>query len=497
MIKSQAIAWRRRFAIVAAFIVGWQLMAIVQSDSGSTWTAPEVLFVVVVVGAGCCVVGALVLLAIGFEQDLPEVAMLGTFVFAVSALPLVHGITLPGVLYDTNSATDASVLWSIPIGLLAAAPAMFRKTPLLRRGIRNWRAWSAIFLALTVALCVLMVGWPNSVPNPRADSMWARILAVASLLGTFAFALRHLELAIIGNAKSSFFAAIGFVFIGSSSLVWFGQEPYTLLFWGTHVLDVTGVLAITVGAAHGYRQGSTMREIIAPLTVNDPLSALELGIDPLVHRFVAQLEVKDKNTRDHVVRTAEVAVRVAERMDLAPEYVRTIGIAALLHDVGKLDVPDHILTKPTSLTDDEFELVKQHTVWGERLVSGSAVLGATALIVRGHHERVDGSGYPDGLSGSEIPLGARIVSVCDAFDAMAQTRHYREGMSRERVVEILQEHRGTQWDADVVDVLLSIVDQLPDIADPSALGRVGHDQDLCGCADALPDQLDRRVLVKS
>jgi HD-GYP domain-containing protein (c-di-GMP phosphodiesterase class II) len=147
---------------------------------------------------------------------------------------------------------------------------------------------------------------------------------------------------------------------------------------------------------------------------------------------------------------------VARRMDASPDDVSNIRQAAELHDVGKLAIPEEILTKPGSLTGDEWEFVKRHPLIGERILAAAPDFGAAAKLVRSSHERWDGTGYPDRLTGPQIPLGARIISVCDAFDAMTTTRPYAEQLEAEDAVSELVRCAGTQFDPQVVAAFASV-----------------------------------------
>ncbi|MEL6982996.1 MAG: HD domain-containing phosphohydrolase, partial [Actinomycetota bacterium] len=177
---------------------------------------------------------------------------------------------------------------------------------------------------------------------------------------------------------------------------------------------------------------------------------------------------------------------VGLELGLAPAALRTVGLGALLHDIGKLEIDDAVLHKPGKLNAEEFEHIKTHTTEGERLVLGSPGLADLGPTVRHHHERIDGRGYPDGLAGDDIPLTARIVSVCDAYDAMVHTRQYRAGMGDERARAVLIEHRGAQWDPEIVDALLELSDRGAIASTPTVLadlaGQVGH-----SCTHELPE----------
>ncbi len=168
-----------------------------------------------------------------------------------------------------------------------------------------------------------------------------------------------------------------------------------------------------------------------------------------LERLAGALEARDPHTHGHSKRVARHAISIAKALQLPADEVARIRTAALLHDIGKIEVPREILEKPAALTDEEFEEVKKHPVAGSRLISGMDDPELVA-IVRHHHERIDGRGYPDGLVRGQIPLGARIVAVADTFDALTSARAYRAPRSHEDALEVLREEAGSQLDARAV-----------------------------------------------
>jgi putative nucleotidyltransferase with HDIG domain len=153
----------------------------------------------------------------------------------------------------------------------------------------------------------------------------------------------------------------------------------------------------------------------------------------------------------------DLTVRVAETLGLNAEDVARVRTAALLHDIGKLGVPDEILHKPGKLDEREWEVMRQHPVIGERILRAIPGLGVVARIVRHEHERWDGDGYPDGLAEAEIPVGARIILACDAYHAMVSDRPYRKAMSHSDAVGELTRNAGSQFDPDVVEALIGVL----------------------------------------
>jgi putative nucleotidyltransferase with HDIG domain len=182
------------------------------------------------------------------------------------------------------------------------------------------------------------------------------------------------------------------------------------------------------------------------------------------------LEDKDAYTAHHSHGVVSLSLAVADRMRLDPAARRRVEFGALLHDIGKIAVPAEIITKPGPLDDDEWAVMKLHTVEGQQMLDRvGGVLGEVGRVVRSSHEHFDGSGYPDGLVGDRIPIEARIVACCDALSAMTTTRTYRKAMSMEAAREELIRNAGSQFDPDVVATLLEIVREERVLIGPDAL----------------------------
>jgi putative nucleotidyltransferase with HDIG domain len=169
------------------------------------------------------------------------------------------------------------------------------------------------------------------------------------------------------------------------------------------------------------------------------------------------VEADDAYTGSHSRGVVELSLAVAEEMGLDSRQKRNVEFAALLHDVGKIAVPKEIINKTGPLDDDEWKIMKRHTIEGERMLQQvGGVLAEVGKIVRASHEDYDGSGYPDGLAGEEIPIEARIVTCCDAFSAMTTTRSYRKAMPTEKAIAELRSCAGTQFDPEVARILASL-----------------------------------------
>lgn len=171
------------------------------------------------------------------------------------------------------------------------------------------------------------------------------------------------------------------------------------------------------------------------------------------------IDAKDPYTKGHSTRVSQYAVKIAERLGWNPARITDLRYAALLHDIGKVGVPDSILNKPAGLTDVEYDIIKSHTTMGGEILRGGTIVDIAEDVATSHHERYDGRGYPNGLSGREISEEARLVGIADAFDAMNSSRVYRKACDREYILQQLTQGRGEQFDPEYADILIDLWNQ--------------------------------------
>ncbi|MDE7362143.1 MAG: HD-GYP domain-containing protein [Oscillospiraceae bacterium] len=183
----------------------------------------------------------------------------------------------------------------------------------------------------------------------------------------------------------------------------------------------------------------------------------EKAIEQTMQTFVNFIEAKDPSTSGHSLRVAEYSKMLAEKLGFNEDECRNVYCIALMHDCGKIYIPDEILTKPGRLTDEEYEIMKKHTVYGAEILRDFTSIDGMGSGALSHHERYDGKGYPNGISGEEIPIIGRIICVSDAFDAMNSRRCYRSSLSEEVIIGELKNNRGKQFDPVIVDCLLALI----------------------------------------
>lgn len=209
-----------------------------------------------------------------------------------------------------------------------------------------------------------------------------------------------------------------------------------------------------------------------PFEIDDLQCRIERGVErakslfrtqaeqQLIDSLMNALESKDPHLRGHGKRVSVMAGRLARIAGWSCHQVRLLECAALVHDVGKIGVPEQILGKPGALTDAEMAIVKKHPVYSKEILEPAKGLEAVLPLVYHHHERIDGQGYPDGIAGDEIPEGARIISICDTYDAMRSKRAYKTSIPEPRILEVLEAENGKQLDAFYVDIFLKHLEEI-------------------------------------
>jgi putative nucleotidyltransferase with HDIG domain len=225
-----------------------------------------------------------------------------------------------------------------------------------------------------------------------------------------------------------------------------------------------GALTLLSAAPHGFSKNEDMQvlqsigSMIAVAVANSQMELRQrTTFLKTLETLAKSLEARDTYTRGHSQRVCDVSLLIGESLGLSHEALEELRVGTILHDIGKIGVPDQILNKPSRLTDEEFEIMKSHPVIGYEICQPLMLSEGVLMIIRNHHEKLDGSGYPDGLKGGELPLSLRIVCVADAFDAMSSRRPYRDVMDMHKVLGELARGAGTQFDSVVVEVLKNLL----------------------------------------
>ncbi len=227
------------------------------------------------------------------------------------------------------------------------------------------------------------------------------------------------------------------------------SRPITqyFLFWVIMVLSIAWVTSAVAYVLYIIRENNYRKNA---QRLNDVISQT-------MTTFANFIDTKDKYTKGHSARVSYYSQKIAEKLGMDEDRVRDIGYIGLMHDVGKLGIPDEILNKPGTLTEDEFDIMKTHTTNGEKMLKDFTAITDILEGALYHHERYDGGGYMSGLAGDNIPLVARIIGVADALDAMNSDRCYRSHLSKEVILSELEKNKGSQFDPKIAQIMIDMI----------------------------------------
>jgi HD-GYP domain-containing protein (c-di-GMP phosphodiesterase class II) len=414
------------------------------------------------VSAAVATAAAVILTTAGArEQDSRTVIVGGGFALMASLLA-VHGLVTPGVIVGNNGLIALTGAATLPVGAavlaLAALPAFSGPG-----AIRRILAVEAVLGVAIVVVSVLGAAVPRLVPAlPTARSATAiAVFAVGICLygalairamHTFLLTRRVADLAVVFGIVLLACALYGALFLFFSDLGW----------WLGHVFELAGIVVVGSSLVFDLRRGARSRAIVGDLRAAELVASEEAYLGARIRALMVRLAEKDASTEEHTRRVATLAVEVGELLGLSPARLRSLATGALLHDMGKLSLPAAILQKPAPLDDDEYAVVKLHPERGRDLLGelGGFDEGVARLVLD-HHERLDGSGYPRGLTADALDLPTRILAVCDVYDALVSDRVYRRAWSQEAALDLLRRESATAYDTQCVDALERVVRGVP------------------------------------
>jgi hypothetical protein len=409
------------------------------------------------VGAAIAAVAAVALVVAGAQQRDGRAVLVGTAFSVMAALLLLHGITTPYVWFEANGVVALTGGLTIPVGglilALSALPAVGRPN-----AVRPLLAALVVSVAVILGLGLSAMLDPSLVPSvPDPLSPPAIGLLAAGLLVYGVLFLRAMRTFGLTHRLNDLLVAVGIVWLGAALVPALAQDYTNLGWWLGHAFELVGIALVGGAVAYDLYRGSGMsRPLVGDLRAVELVTQEEAFLGSHVRALLVSLADKDRSTEEHTRRVALRAVEVGEELGLPPPRLRGLALGGLLHDMGKLAVPAEVLCKPGSLTDEEFALVKRHPQAGVRLLRDLGGFPDAALqLVHAHHERLDGSGYPDGVDADALDLDTRILAVCDVYDALVSPRVYREAWSHERAMTLLRDD--TQFDQRCVAALERVV----------------------------------------
>ena len=456
-------------ALAAAFTPAVVLFAIGDTE---IYVEGWIHFVGVGIAAAVATGAALALTVAGALQDDGRAVLAGLAFSLMAALLCLHGAATPGVLVGANGVVAFTGGATLPVGcaILALGTLPALRTP----GAVRWLLVAlGVGTAGVLALGLSMIRWPSlvpSVPEPRSALALAVLavgLAAAAVVGvrvvrTYRLTRRFADLAVVVGVAWLAAALVAALVYGYWNLGW----------WVGHGLELVGIALVGIPVALDLERGAHQRSrpLWGDLRGSDLVAAEEAFLGSHVRALLVALAAKDGSTEEHTRRVARLAAELGDELGLPPGRLRALATGGLLHDIGKLVVPDAILGKPAALTDGEFAEIRRHPGAGVVLLRELGGFDPVVhALVLDHHERLDGSGYPRARAGAEISLEARILAVCDVYDALVSPRVYRAAWSHDRAFGLLLDGAGAQFDPRCVEALERVLDRRPGVVLPVAV----------------------------
>ncbi len=505
MTKARVVAGWGLIAIFPTLLL-WSLLENVVSDP--VWAGPTFhVYIVTFASLLALILAVLMRVAAGQLRD-PRVLFLSLAFMGIAGIFMTHALTTPGEIVPNNPWVGFSSRLSLTVGATLLVLATVRWTPRTRELIvRNQTLITALFALFLVAYGATAIGTSlagSRSPEPATttssavgdgygaqppvstsassahadDDNTIDVPTSTPFDGLFTFlskksvsySLSAMTLFLLGLVILRYFQVFrvsgsplagGFlfssIFLAQSQISMTIAPAWHASWWEYHVLMIVALGSAVYGLVREYGQNGSLNGVVGGLLLRDTIVQLQRGYADVIVALVEAVEAKDPYTRGHTQRVAELAVLIAQDLGYDSERLKVLNQAAMLHDIGKIGIPDSVLNKPGRLTAAEFDVIKEHPVRSHRIIQHAKSLQREVAGVRHHHERVDGSGYPDGLKGEAIPMDARVIAVADVLDALTSARPYREAWSVERALEIIDQESGTKLDVDCVAALHRII----------------------------------------
>jgi HD-GYP domain-containing protein (c-di-GMP phosphodiesterase class II) len=405
---------------------------------------------------------SLALTAIGARFSDTRTVLIGTAFAVMAALLALHGISTPGVLFpnDQYGAVMLTGGTTLPAGAAILALSTFA-LPSVLRGVKPLLILQAVLLALVFGVGITGMAAPSILPKVPAANSNLALGVLAFGLGLFAIlAARALRTFLLTRRMADLLVVTGIVWLATALVAALTLGYSDLGWWLGHMFELDGILIVGIPVALDLAHTAQSRPLAGDLHAADLVSSEEVFLGSHVRAVTLRLAQKDEYTEQHTRRVALRAVQVGELLGLSKNRLRTLAIGGLVHDIGKLSVPDSILKKPGPLDESEYELVKRHAELGARLLDELGGFPAPVRrLVRDHHERLDGCGYPRGRTAENIGLDTRILTVCDVYDALITPRVYRPAWTHEQAMALLRAETGTAFDDRCVSALEQLLER--------------------------------------
>lgn len=401
----------------------------------------------------------------GYRLRNIQVTLLAMAFTSLAVIFGLHGLATPGFLLPKTQvpsvASQLSVLVTAFWLWLSSRPG---DHPLVAR-LSRWQKWLVpAWATLLVAMVALLMAMPDLVAVIPIHLSPLKYMVMALTLTLDLLVMRHYWLA-YRYSRFPLQAAIlhSTGWLATAQVIITTGESWRLSWWLYHLLLLGAMVIMLYGLYRQYVTGASLGAAVRGLFATDPVERIEAGIAPAIRALVVATERHDPYTAGHSYRVALYALQLGQALGLPPEKLRALAQGAIVHDLGKLEVPQAILNKPGRLTPEERAEIERHPTTGHAIGQLLGLMQDELDVIRYHHERYDGAGYPEGLRGEEIPQLARILAVADVYDALTSHRSYRRAWSHEEAMELIQEQAGSQFDPACVALWCQIMPEGPRI----------------------------------
>ncbi|MCR8660000.1 HD-GYP domain-containing protein [Paenibacillus endoradicis] len=394
---------------------------------------------------------------------------------SLAAMVLLHGLALPELL---NENLQNSYIYA-QLSLVLSTVWLWLSALSADHRLVRWLTTKKSYLlptwcALLVLLGTLIWVFPDQhFLHFMYSELGKRLLTLTVLLFNTWVVYRHL----ITYMASRFSIQLAIVYstgwMNTAQIVLITTSPSNLGWWGYHILLFLSVIAVTLMIIGEYKHAESLSVSVKRLYRADPDSWIQTYLTPSVKDLVLKTETKDAYTAGHNYRVTVYALKLGEELGLSSSQLRSIAQGGLVHDVGKLHIPDYVLNKPGKLTDSERQLIEKHPVDGYNMCKQVGFMIEELAIIRSHHEKWNGTGYPDHLVGEDIPLVARVTAVADVYDALTSSRSYRKAMSHEKAMVILIEESGSHFDPECIEAWKKVVEEEKEFFDQMLTNPMG------------------------
>ena len=451
---------RPRLPVGVVVLLGALIPTVLIAATGARMfmVAPWLHIGVVGVAGSLAVAASVTMSVVAMRRSDVQALWLGMGFSTMAMLLVIHALATPGVILPMNGLVQIAGALNLPVGgvLLAASGVSALRRPRRIKLLLGLQLAVVGELALVAGL--IMVTAPTIPVVPSPSGLAANLIFALGAAPLALLAWRAARTYLLTRRRADLIVANGVVWLIGAQ---FGLLHFSMMqagFWAAHILEVGGIGMVAVPAALDLRHAVGSRPLAGGLRAGDLVEHEEAFLGGRVRAILVRLGEKDPSTEGHTRRVALLAVTIGERLGLPEGRLRQLALGGLLHDVGKLSVPNAILNKPGRLTDEEFAEIRRHPGAGRRLLSELG--GFTSLVldlVESHHERLDGGGYPNHVAAGDLDLAVRILTVADVFDALTADRVYREAWPAERALALLDDETGLAFDPECVAALREIV----------------------------------------